>query len=146
MLSEWEQQAEDMAAEGKQLEEDDIYSDDCSEEEGDAQAEEEADESEGRRRFTVAHEIGHWVCQCDEGRVAPPAPIMCRHTDMASGAPDLEREANHFAASLLMPEAAVRQVAAEGMGVNAAAAYFGVSDVAMHWRFFNLALGADRPQ
>jgi Leucine-rich repeat (LRR) protein len=46
MLSEWEQQAEDMAAEGKQLEEDDIYSDDCSEEEWDSQAEEEADESD----------------------------------------------------------------------------------------------------
>src|SRR3954469_7727577 len=26
-----------------------------------------ADESLVRRRFTLAHEIGHWVCQCLEG-------------------------------------------------------------------------------
>ena len=38
----------------------------------------EARESDGRRRFTLAHEIGHWVCQCDEGRAPDPEPIMCR--------------------------------------------------------------------
>ena len=53
----------------------------------------EARESEGRRRFTLAHEIGHWVCQCDEGRGAAPEPILCRAADLASktGGP-LERE------------------------------------------------------
>lgn len=33
MLSEWEQQAEELELEGKTIDEDDIYSDDCSEEE-----------------------------------------------------------------------------------------------------------------
>src|SRR3712207_4000839 len=29
----------------------------------------------GRLRFTLAHEVGHWMCQCLEGR---GAPLMCR--------------------------------------------------------------------
>ena len=32
----------------------------------------ESRESPGRRRFTLAHELGHWVCQCQEGRAAGP--------------------------------------------------------------------------
>lgn len=101
----------------------------------------EARESEGRRRFTIAHEIGHWVCQCDEGRVAPPAPILCRDDDMGDATnADLEREANNFAASLLMPEAAVRNAAAGGMDVARAAVLFGVSPEAMYWRYFNLGV------
>ena len=101
----------------------------------------EAEESEGRRRFTIAHEIGHWVCQCDEGRVAPPEPIMCRDADMSDSVNKAyETEANNFAASLLMPEQAVRDAAARGMDVDAAAEYFMVSDVAMRWRYFNLAI------
>ena len=106
----------------------------------------EARESEGRRRFTLAHEIGHWVCQCDEGMAAAPEPILCRDSDMASktGGP-LEREANNFAASQLMPEQQVREVAADGMPVDAAADLFGVSDVAMEWRYFNLRITDHRP-
>ncbi|MBM3635463.1 MAG: ImmA/IrrE family metallo-endopeptidase [Actinobacteria bacterium] len=106
----------------------------------------EARESEGRRRFTLAHEIGHWVCQCDEGRAGSPEPILCRESDMASrtgGA--LEREANNFAASLLMPEQGVRQAAADGLDVEAAAELFGVSDIAMEWRYFNLEITDARP-
>src|SRR5215210_3997416 len=37
-----------------------------------------ATEPELRRRFTVAHELGHWVCQCLEGRTAP---LYCRAKD-----------------------------------------------------------------
>ena len=59
----------------------------------------ESRESEGRRRFTLAHEIGHWVCQCDEGRSAAPEPILCRASDMSGTGSALEREANNFAAS-----------------------------------------------
>src|SRR5262249_24490499 len=33
-----------------------------------------------RRRFTIAHELGHWVCQCVEGR---GAPVMCRAKDVS---------------------------------------------------------------
>ena len=41
----------------------------------------EAQESPGRRRFTIAHELGHWVCQCLEGRTAP---VYCRAEDVST--------------------------------------------------------------
>ena len=62
-----------------------------------------------RFRFTIAHEIGHWVCHCLE---APSAlePSYCRPVDLTEAADrTLEREANVFAAELLMPEPAVRR-------------------------------------
>lgn len=91
-----------------------------------------------RRRFTIAHELGHWVCQCLEGR---GESVMCRAEDVSPNADrSLEREANVFAAELLMPEQAVRQVAA----VEDVAARFGVSDLAMQWRLYSFDL-AERP-
>jgi Zn-dependent peptidase ImmA (M78 family) len=94
-----------------------------------------ASESEPRRRFTIAHELGHWICQCLEGTAA--LPIMCRPRDVVVGTDRaLEREANLFAAELLMPEDALRAA-----GTNT----FGVSDVAYRWRRYSLGLG-ERPR
>jgi Zn-dependent peptidase ImmA (M78 family) len=91
-----------------------------------------------RRRFTLAHEVGHWVCQVEEGR---GAPVMCRAEDLVPDADrSLEREANIFAAELLMPEKAVRESAAD----LDAADRFGVSGEAMHWRLYSFGL-AERP-
>ena len=107
----------------------------------------EARESEGRRRFTLAHEIGHWVCQCDEGRAMAPEPIMCRQSDMSAKVDArLEREANNFAASLLMPETPVRRAAQAGLAPEQAAERMGVSDIAMEWRYFNLGITDRRPR
>ncbi len=66
-----------------------------------------AGEGAARRRFTLAHELGHWVCQWCEGR---DAPVFCRAAEVGvePEAKALEREANVFAAELLMPEDAVR--------------------------------------
>src|SRR5687767_7859338 len=63
-----------------------------------------------RFRFTIAHEIGHWVCHCLEGRAPLQARTYCRPVDLTDAADRaLEREANVFGAELLMPEAAVRE-------------------------------------
>jgi hypothetical protein len=98
----------------------------------------EAQESPGRRRFTVAHELGHWVCQCLEGRTAP---VYCRAEDVdASTDRTLEREANVFAAELLMPEQAVRASADRAEAHTS----FGVSVEAMRWRLYSFGL-AERP-
>jgi Zn-dependent peptidase ImmA (M78 family) len=93
-------------------------------------------EPEARRRFTLSHEVGHWVCQVLEGH---GAPIYCRDVDV-SGVADrqLEREANVFAAELLMPERAVRSAWAGSIGD--CAGVFSVSEEAMHWRLYNLRL------
>jgi Zn-dependent peptidase ImmA (M78 family) len=106
----------------------------------------EAHDVPGRRRFTLAHELGHWVCQCLEGRTAA---IYCRSIDV--GPPDgesrqLEREANVFAAELLMPKAAVHKKFDEWGRVEDVAAEFGLSDNAMAWRLYNFGLLKDSPR
>ena len=95
-----------------------------------------ADEPEERRRFTVAHELGHWICQCLEGTAKP---VYCRAEEIGVD-PEVkkqEREANIFAANLLMPEPAVRETFRENR--------FGVSENAYSWRLFNLGLTDAKP-
>jgi len=93
-----------------------------------------------RRRFTLAHEVGHWVCQCLEGK---GVPVMCRAEDVSERTDrTLEREANVFAAELLMPEPAVR---AEFAHDGDLAERFGVSSEAMAWRLYNLGLVEESP-
>jgi IrrE N-terminal-like domain len=88
-----------------------------------------------RQRFTLAHELGHWVCQCEEGR---GAPVMCRAEDISAETDrTLEREANVFGAELLMPEAPIREHAVD----PEAAELFGVSLLALQWRMYSFDLG-----
>jgi hypothetical protein len=101
----------------------------------------EAQESPGRRRFTVAHEVGHWVCQALGGRTEP---VYCRAEDVGEGADrSLEREANVFAAELLMPEPLVREQYARDP--DAVGPRFAVSDEAIGWRLYNFTLSARQP-
>jgi uncharacterized protein DUF955 len=105
----------------------------------------ETRESPGRRRFTLAHELGHWICQCLEGRMAP---IYCRAHEVGppnGDARQLEREANVFAAELLMPEPLVRKTYERSGRLEDVAECFRVSQDAMAWRLYNLAL-VQRPQ
>jgi IrrE N-terminal-like domain len=75
---------------------------------------EEARQWPPRRRFTIGHELGHWVLHQDE-----QTSLFCRHGSV--GDPDandarrekplldlIEEQANWFAASLLMPADLVR--------------------------------------
>jgi Zn-dependent peptidase ImmA (M78 family) len=95
-------------------------------------------EPQTRRRFTLAHELGHWVCHCLAGR---DEPVSCRHQDMTSWVDRaLEREANVFAAELVMPGPEVREVFARHSDVKEVAATFGVSPLAMHWRLYSFEL------
>ncbi len=101
-----------------------------------------ATEPPARRRFTLAHELGHWVCQVLEGRVEP---VYCRTADLAPDASRaLEREANVFAAELLMPEPAVRAAWQELRDVADCATRFAISPTAMQWRLYSFGL-ADEP-
>ncbi|BDL39031.1 hypothetical protein MSPGM_16210 [Methylorubrum sp. GM97] len=57
--------------------------------------------SPGRRRFTVAHEIAHYLLHRDR---IPPQGIYCKEEDVSRRAgKDIEKEADTFAAALLMP-------------------------------------------
>ena len=100
-----------------------------------------AAEPPARRRFTLAHELGHWICQCLEGRTAP---VYCRAADVDAAADrSLEREANIFAAELLMPESAVRLH--WGGDIEAVASHFAVSANAASWRLYSFRLTGERP-
>lgn len=104
----------------------------------------EAARSPGRRRFTVAHELGHWLLHHLPRKRR--TPIFCRPADVGAAnrfqledASRMEREANRFAASLLMPEPHVRREAhALVVSVPALARRFGVSAQAMQLRLEGL--------
>jgi IrrE N-terminal-like domain len=106
----------------------------------------EAARSPGRRRFTIAHELGHWRLHC-RGQRHARAAVYCRSEDIGGDPETLriasarEREANRFAAALLMPEALVRREAT-GLKLNvlALARRFEVSAPAMKVRLQALDL------
>ena len=77
-----------------------------------------------RRRFTIAHELGHWRLHRESGQ----QPLFCRKTSIEEGEtegkpspakpglrsksgkfPPMEDEANRFAAALLMPRHLMRK-------------------------------------
>jgi predicted transcriptional regulator len=99
----------------------------------------EARQSSGRRRFTLAHEVAHWICHYEQGRVEPR---YCRSEEVGVGAGKArEQEANVFAAQLLMPEALVRREAANlRLNVHALARRFDVSLPAIKVRLQQLSL------
>jgi uncharacterized protein DUF955 len=97
-----------------------------------------------RHRFTIAHELGHWICHARQD-VGEGHTTFCRSRDLSQDADrDLEREANVFGAELLMPEAAVREAWAALRDPTQVAARFEVSALAAQWRLYTFGL-AERP-
>jgi hypothetical protein len=95
---------------------------------------EEARQWPPRRRFTIGHELGHWVMH-RSGQQA----LFCRRTsvDERSVPPvrDIEEEASAFAAALLMPQwLFVREHARCGGEVAALCRAFGTSTAATERR------------
>jgi len=102
----------------------------------------EAARSSGRRRFTIAHEIGHWRLH-HRGQARGRA-VFCRPDEVDGGqgaAKKVEAEANRFAAALLMPGHLLRVEAEEcRLNVGLLARRFEVSQAAMHVRLTALDL------
>jgi IrrE N-terminal-like domain len=115
----------------------------------------EARQWPGRRRFTIAHELGHWVLHCESGKAGREA-VHCRTESLSEQGtvnedeveatppkprypPPRERDANRFAAALLMPRALVEKEHAWLDGdERRLAQVFGVSTLAMEWRIWFL--------
>ena len=111
----------------------------------------EAERAPVRRRFTIGHELGHWVLHCDPGS-AREEPVYCRTETVReepgeparkggfAGYPMTELDANQFAAAVLMPRALVEREHAWVDGVPwKLAQAFGVSVEAIEWRMRFLA-------
>lgn len=104
-----------------------------------------------RQRFTIAHEIGHFILHAEKKRTSRlfvDKWIAFRKEGQVTGAQEREEiEANAFAAALLMPADLLKQeiekIGAEDDDcVNQLARSFGVSTMAMSFRLINLGLFA----
>lgn len=102
-----------------------------------------------RQRFTIAHELGHYVLHEGKPLIVDQSVMINKRDDVSSQATDREEiQANQFAAELLMPKNLVsrelrRQVAAAGSReelITALARTFDVSNDAMGWRLINLGI------
>lgn len=97
-----------------------------------------------RTRFTIAHELGHFLLHTDEGDEA----TLFRDSVSSLGTDKREVHANAFAAALLMPERFVRKVvsapvaALDEAAIEKAASTFCVSTQAMTYRLADLGLYA----
>ena len=103
-----------------------------------------------RRRFTIAHEIGHYVLHAKKNPDADvfiDRAVYFRKVVATSNTNhQIEMEANAFAAGLLMPEALIEDYLEENEsldlgkseGIKALASEFDVSPQAMSYRLRNL--------
>lgn len=103
--------------------------------------------SNARQRFTIAHEIGHYISykyesysydQLSKNNEIEDFAISFRHENVTS---DAETEANLIAAEMLMPEKKVRELAEAGLTIEEMADEFYVSPSAMTIRLLNLYPG-----
>lgn len=59
--------------------------------------------SEGFRRFTVGHELGHYFLEGHPEEILKTAPVHISRAGFSQGAASIELEADHFASGLLLP-------------------------------------------
>jgi Zn-dependent peptidase ImmA (M78 family)/transcriptional regulator with XRE-family HTH domain len=98
-----------------------------------------------RQRFSAAHEIGHHVLGHADGSIFDYAFPTTAEGEPPGYEPQDEREANQFAAELLMPKENLAQDA-PSLSLARLARRYEVSQEAMSFRLLNLGLreGADR--
>jgi Zn-dependent peptidase ImmA (M78 family) len=109
----------------------------------DAQIHVNRDDSDARRRFSCAHELGHYVLQSPEEGLPTDeggGHVFFRGPLSAMGSDDAEVWANKFAAALLMPRDLVQDIREERTEIAALAAKFSVSVEAMRFRLQALCL------
>lgn len=108
-------------------------------------------ESAVRRRFTIAHELGHYELHSDRSSLFLDKQfnVLFRSqvTEETLEKQRLEQEANAFAAALLMPETLLKKEIAlkqfdfgNENSIKELAKKFNVSSIAMYYRITNLQL------
>ncbi|ESZ28012.1 ImmA/IrrE family metallo-endopeptidase [Mesorhizobium sp. L2C084A000] len=104
-----------------------------------------AGETNSRQRFTIAHELGHYVLHrgmLGAGVNDDTKYRTVRDSNLYNGAIDdvHERQANSFAANILIPEATIKRDIGWYKFVSEAAKVYNVSKSSMRWRLNNLGL------
>lgn len=102
------------------------------------------DHHPNRQRFTAAHELGHYILHSEGRDRFFVDKAYYRGKTASEGTDSTEIEANRFAASLLMPEALVREraqrVELTDVEIYRLSSLFQVSEQAMTLRLMNLNL------
>lgn len=101
-----------------------------------------------RKRFTIAHELGHYVLHNERSNMFVDKIFFRKKSDgYTSKEEKIEREANYFAANILMPEKLIFQAVSnltcdlyEDETVSKLAKDFNVSSSAMLYRLINLGV------
>lgn len=93
------------------------------------------DDGVTRRRFTCAHELGHFVRRSGQSQIAF---VDRRDGVSAEGTNREEIFANQFAAALLMPLAAIQTLTKSGFTAREMARHLNVSSESMNFRLQNL--------
>ena len=100
-----------------------------------------------RRRFSIAHEIAHFVLHKGDTYIDKGYRVHFRDLESGSGTKNEEMEANEFAATLLMPTKWVREAfeqqpfdLTEDNRLRRLAMKFKVSSQAMTYRLINLRI------
>ncbi len=103
-----------------------------------------------RQRFTIAHELGHYLLHSNSSKIfIDAAPIFFRDETSSNGSRSQEIQANTFAAELLMPDAILKEQLRthpldpfDDMAVRRLASQFEVSVQALTIRLTKLGLTA----
>lgn len=97
------------------------------------------DESPNRMAFTVAHELGHFFLHTDK-----QTDVFLREQiiNITEENRENEKEANWFAAILLMPKTLIKKYYSITEDVDVLSTLFGVSPTAVYYRLKNLGLEA----
>jgi Zn-dependent peptidase ImmA (M78 family) len=100
-------------------------------------------DSDARKRFTCAHELGRYIARLEDCSSQDSFEFVdYRHRDSSNGENTLEVFANQFAADLLMPRPEVTKMVEKGSDLIELAQFFGVSHGAMTVRLQSLKLEA----
>lgn len=94
-------------------------------------------DGEQRQRFTIAHELGHYVLERGNKRIAY---VDKRNKLATTGTDPEERWCNGFAAELIMPESVVKKYWAEGWTFEKIRERLNVSKAALENRLYFLGL------
>lgn len=92
-----------------------------------------------RKTFTIAHELGHLLMHKEKLKKDPKYAILYRIPLGESSKDPIEREANCFAANLLVPQDLLTKYLDQGLSQNEIAGIFAVSSEVIGYRINDVA-------
>jgi Zn-dependent peptidase ImmA (M78 family) len=88
-----------------------------------------------RQAFTVAHELAHWLLHQDKLHSEPDKYAVLYRTPLGVSTDDeVEKEANAFAARILVPRDMLKKYKEENTNISTVAQIFGVSEELIGFR------------